>query len=100
MSLCSFTIVIGLPTLVTPPAAWEASHAYVAGDRVVNDTPKRLYICVVPGTSAAAGGPTGTGAGIADGTVTWDYVSPFAVPGIPAIPSLTLTLPPCYLDEF
>ena len=34
------------------------------------------YVCTVAGTSAASGGPTGTGTGITDGTVTWDYYSP------------------------
>lgn len=32
------------------------------------------YICTTGGTSAAAGGPSGTGTGIVDGTVVWDYL--------------------------
>lgn len=52
---------------------WTASHTYGAGERVTNDTLK-TYICTDPGKSAAAGGPTGTGLDITDGTATWDYV--------------------------
>ena len=102
-SLCNFPIAIGLPSLVAPLAPWTKATAYGVGDRVVSDGAPgtRIYTCVVAGTSAAAApGPAGTGAGIADNTCTWDYTGPFVVPGIPAIPSLTLLLPPCYLDEF
>ena len=53
---------------------WVALTVYAAGDRVTNDTNK-TYRCTTGGTSAAAGGPTGTGASIVDGTVTWAYVS-------------------------
>jgi len=52
---------------------WTASHAYLVGERVTNDTNK-TYICTTAGISAAAGGPTGTGSGITDGTVVWNYV--------------------------
>ena len=52
--------------------AWQASTAYVAGDFVTNDTDK-VYICTTGGTSAGSGGPTGTGSGISDNTVVWDY---------------------------
>jgi len=58
--------------------AWVGSTAYVQGDLVLNDTDK-IYECVTSGTSAAAGGPTGTGSAISDGTVVWDYISPLAV---------------------
>lgn len=51
---------------------WEASTAYNLGDSVRNDT-TRIYYCIGAGTSAGSGGPTGTGATIADGTVTWAY---------------------------
>jgi hypothetical protein len=33
-----------------------------------------VYTCTVAGTSAASGGPTGTGASIADNTVTWQFI--------------------------
>lgn len=55
-------------------AAWTISTAYVVGDRRTNDSGKS-YVVVTAGTSAGAGGPTGTGANIVDGTVHWDYVA-------------------------
>ncbi len=54
---------------------WKASHTYGVGERVTNDTLK-TYTCSVAGKSATAGGPTGTGEDIADGTAEWDYVEP------------------------
>ncbi|MBX7496743.1 hypothetical protein K3172_12830 [Qipengyuania sp. 6B39] len=53
--------------------AWAASTAYTAGQYVNNGG--NLYVCASGGTSAGSGGPTGTGTGITDGTVSWDYVS-------------------------
>lgn len=53
--------------------AWVNSTGYVLGDRVTNDSGK-TYVNVLAGTSAGSGGPTGTGAGISDGTCAWDYV--------------------------
>jgi len=58
---------------ISEAPAWTLSTAYVVGDHVENDTSK-IYICTTAGTSASSGGPTGTGAGITDGTVVWDYV--------------------------
>ena len=52
---------------------WAASTVFAAGDEVVNGTD--AYICTTGGTSAASGGPTGTGSGITDNTCVWDYVS-------------------------
>lgn len=52
--------------------AWVALTAYVVGDRVTNSG--NVYICTVAGTSAASGGPTGTGDAIIDATVTWRFV--------------------------
>lgn len=54
--------------------AWAASTAYSVGDYVTNDSGK-LYVCDTSGTSAASGGPTGTGANITDGTAQWDYLA-------------------------
>jgi parallel beta-helix repeat protein len=51
--------------------AWATATAYAIGDRV--SAGDNLYQCVDGGTSSTI--PTGTGAGIVDGTVTWDYVS-------------------------
>lgn len=53
-------------------AAWTRDTAYAAGNTCINLGNE--YVCSVPGVSAASGGPTGTGAGIVDGTATWDYV--------------------------
>lgn len=53
--------------------SWAVSTAYSVGDHVENDTEK-VYICTTAGTSAGSGGPTGTGTGISDNTVVWDYV--------------------------
>ena len=52
---------------------WEASKAYAVGDLVQNDSGK-VYHCDTAGTSAASGGPTGTGADIQDNTARWDYL--------------------------
>lgn len=52
---------------------WAANTSYAVGNKVVNGA--RVYVVTVAGISAASGGPTGTGTGIADNTVTWNYVS-------------------------
>lgn len=55
---------------------WNQSTVYAAGKHVVDATNQNVYVCTVGGTSAAAGtGPSGTGTGISDNTVTWNYVS-------------------------
>lgn len=56
---------------------WVASTAYLVGMRVTNGvSPKRIYVCTVAGTSAAAGGPSGTAtSGIVDNTARWGYVT-------------------------
>jgi hypothetical protein len=54
-------------------AAWAAGTVYAVGNRVTNGG--KVYTCVSGGTSAGSGGPTGTTAGIADNTVTWDWVA-------------------------
>jgi hypothetical protein len=57
---------------------WAISTAYAyTGEIVINGT--NAYVLKVAGTSAGAGGPTGTGTGIADNTCTWDYIGPKAV---------------------
>jgi len=55
------------------PAAWAANTAYAVNAIVLNS--QNVYTCTVAGTSAASGGPTGTGSGIVDNTVTWNWVS-------------------------
>jgi hypothetical protein len=53
--------------------AWAASTYYSVGTIVSNDGGK-AYECVVAGTSAASGGPSGTATPIQDGSVTWRHV--------------------------
>jgi hypothetical protein len=50
---------------------WLASTAFSVGDRVSNGA--NTYVATTAGTSAASGGPTGTGTGIADGSVVWAF---------------------------
>ena len=62
--------------LINPPLqaviAWAASTTYAVGD--VRSNGGNDYICYAGGTSAASGGPTGTGANaITDNTVTWFF---------------------------
>jgi hypothetical protein len=52
--------------------AWQASRAYAVGDQVTNGG--NLYRATAAGTSAGSGGPSGTGASITDGGVTWTFV--------------------------
>ncbi len=54
-------------------AAWIPSTAYPLNFKVQNGG--KVYTCATAGTSAGSGGPTGTGAGIADGSVVWNYTS-------------------------
>lgn len=58
---------------IAATAAWQALTVYAVGDRVSNDTGK-VYECDTAGTSAGAGGPTGTGSNITDGSARWDYL--------------------------
>lgn len=53
-------------------ANWAGSTAY--GIRSVRKNGSDYYRCIIGGTSASSGGPTGTGTAIVDGTVTWEYV--------------------------
>ena len=57
-------------------AAWAANTAYAVGVRVTNSS--NVYQCLTAGTSAGAGGPTGTTTptdGIVDNTARWTYIS-------------------------
>lgn len=51
---------------------WEEATDYEAGNQVVLGG--NVYICTTAGVSGTSG-PTGTGTGILDGTVFWDFVS-------------------------
>lgn len=57
--------------------AWAITTAYVVGQIRKNGVD--TYVCTVAGTSAGAGGPTGTGTGIVDNTVTWDFLGKTAI---------------------
>ncbi len=54
--------------------AWVNATPYVLYDHVTNGG--NVYRCTTAGTSAGAGGPTGTGTAITDNTVVWRYVGP------------------------
>lgn len=54
-------------------APWTASRNYAAGAAVTNDGGK-VYRCTTGGVAASSGGPTGTGASIADGAAVWQYI--------------------------
>ena len=53
--------------------AWAASTAYVIGQLRTNSG--NVYRCTAAGTSSTSG-PSGTGTGVIDGTVTWAYIRP------------------------
>lgn len=62
---------------------WQATKAYVIGDAVLSfdatatdGYPLKAYTCSTAGTSGTTSNPTGTTAGIVDGTAHWDYVTP------------------------
>ena len=56
----------------TVGSAWIASNVTAVGQYCTNGG--NTYKCTAAGTTAASGGPTGTGSGIVDGTVTWNYI--------------------------
>jgi len=53
---------------------WESATAYALTQQVNNGG--NVYVCTTGGTSDSGGGPTGTGTGIVDNDVVWDYVGP------------------------
>lgn len=75
----SFAMAAGATTVVITnnciigDTAWAALTVYAVGEKRSNNG--NIYKVTTGGTSAGAGGPTGTGTGIADGTVVWDYVT-------------------------
>lgn len=52
--------------------AWTAATPYALGDKVLNGG--QIYETITAGTSAASGGPSGTGADITDNTVHWRHL--------------------------
>lgn len=66
------------------PVEWAPNTDYYANTYRTNDGMK-FYRCIIQGTSASSGGPTGTGETIVDGTVTWKYVKQLdTIPWTPA----------------
>lgn len=62
------------------PQAWSANTNYSLNQTCGNGN--ILYICVQAGTSGTAGGPTGTGNAISDGTCVWQNMTiPFSDQG-------------------
>lgn len=61
--------------------AWTISTAYAVPGMLVTNDGGKVYELTTPGTSAGAGGPTGTTAtwnGITDGTAKWRYIGTLA----------------------
>lgn len=54
--------------------AWAPDTTYTAGTIVSNGA--NAYVCAAGGISAASGGPSGVGAAIPDGGVTWSFYEP------------------------
>lgn len=69
---------------------WIASTVYVANTRAVNVG--NVYIVTTGGTSAGSGGPTGVGAAIVDGSVTWSYLGVFTDSVVAIAPELSSTV--------
>ena len=72
--------------MVSELPAWLPSHSFYApGDHVSQPVGSdfRTYICTAITTGiSGASGPSGTGSGIVDGGVTWDFVTRgYIVPG-------------------
>ncbi|HEX5328338.1 MAG TPA: hypothetical protein VFW75_16915 [Acetobacteraceae bacterium] len=56
----------------TVGSTWIASNVTAVGQYCTNGG--NTYVCATAGTTASSGGPTGTGSGIVDGSVHWNYV--------------------------
>ena len=75
-SIAGVDVDFGLTVGLTPAAApaWAALTPYTTVDATVTNGLNQ-YRLVTAGTSAASGGPTGTGASITDGTALWAWVA-------------------------
>ena len=69
-----------------PAASWAANTPYAKGVRVNNGLYR--YACTSAGTSAATGGPSGTGENIQDGTCQWIFVGDTSLLGLPVFDML------------
>ena len=63
----------------TGMGVWQASTAYVVGNRVLGPvgSSSHVYECAAAGTTGGTG-PSGTTSGQVDGSVTWNYVGELA----------------------
>lgn len=66
-------------TVTANIAAWAIATIYAVGVLVTNGG--NIYQCITGGTSAGAGGPSGTNADITDNTVHWKYIGAGASAG-------------------
>lgn len=66
-------LTVGLKSTSAP--AWTGSTTYAVDDTRTNGA-NQYRVVSQTGASAASGGPTGTGASIADGGVVWAYIAP------------------------
>jgi len=70
--------------------AWQPNHSYMVGQEastaggngVADTRGYKVVACSGACVSAASGGPSGTGTGIADNQVTWNYLSDIDYPSI------------------
>lgn len=70
--------------------AWAPTTAY--SDRRVVSNGGNAYICSTAGTSAGAGGPTGTsGAPVVDGTAQWIYLRPAVAAALTGAPTVAVS---------
>jgi hypothetical protein len=56
-----------------PTPSWKSITGVSVNDLRSNDG--KMYLCTTAGTTAASGGPTGTGTGITDGSAVWNYIA-------------------------
>lgn len=71
--------------------AWATSTAVIIGELRVSDSGTKVYAAVAAGTTGATP-PTGTGTGISDGTVSWDYQCPVAALEVIPRPAKSVTI--------
>jgi hypothetical protein len=66
-------------TRIEMASNWQPNHAYTSSTNAWDQehvfSNGGVYRCTTAGTSAASGGPTGTGSDIVDGTARWAFVA-------------------------
>src|SRR5690349_9631511 len=76
--------------------AWVHSTSYSVGQ--VRQNGSNAYRVITAGTSAASGGPTGTGSNITDGTVHWKYLAAVDYSSLPAWTAALVSASPLSQD--